>query len=158
MRLNPKPKSRWKWLTLLAVPVLALAILSRTMNTSPPTNRAQTAPDAAPELQTRIYSPSVNEVYAAAQAVIGEQQTWFRQWRIVPQAEIHAGTPHHQIKVEVSVLFFTDDLTVKIDASNGKTRLNVESQARVGQGDFGENRRHVVQFLEALDERLQSSS
>ena len=152
MRFNAKPRGRWKWLLILAVPVAALLVAGQTMNTSPPTNFTQTSPDAAPELCTRLYRQSVAEVTQTARAVAGEQTTWLRSWRVVPQTEIWAGPPHHDFKVEVPVLFFTDDLAVQIDIGDaGQTRVNVASKSRVGQGDFGENRRHVAQFLRALD-------
>ena len=159
MRFNPKTKGRWKWLLIIGVPVAAFLVAGKTMNTDPPTNSAQTAPDEAPELRTRIYDQSVEAVTKTARAVALEQTTWLRSWRVVPQSEISSGTPHRDLKIEVPVLFFTDDLTVRIDTNEkGKTRVNVESKSRVGQGDFGENRRHVIQFLRALDQALTKST
>ena len=155
MRFNPKPKGRWKWPLIVGVPVAALLIVGVITNTNPPTNSAQTAPDAAPELRTRVYGKSVEAVTQTARTVAGTQTTWLRSWRVVPQGEISSGTPHHEIKVEVPVLIYTDDLTIHIDTDEkGRTRVNVESKSRVGKGDFGENQRHVVQFLTALDETL----
>ena len=155
MRFNPKPTGCWKWLLIIGVPIVLLGVIGKMTNTNPPTNLAQTAPDEAPELRTRIYSQSVAQVNDAAHAVALEQKTWFRWWRIVPQGEISSGTPHHDFKVEVPVLFFTDDLSVHIDTDGaGQTRVNVTSKSRVGQGDFGENRRHIAQFLRALDQAL----
>ena len=146
MRFNLK-SNRWKWLIFLAVPVAALGVASKMFNTSPPTNVAQTAPDAAPELRTRFYAQSVEEVFQVAQTVASAQTTWLRSWRVM-QADDNV------IHVEVPVLFFTDDLTIHVDQSESQTRVNVESKSRVGQGDFGENRRHIAQFLRALDDQL----
>jgi uncharacterized protein (DUF1499 family) len=33
-------------------------------------------------------------------------------------------------------------------------RVDCRSASRIGNGDFGENRRHALQFLAALDEKL----
>ncbi len=147
MHLKLKPKSRWKWPLIIAVPLVAFLLAGKTMNTSPPTHAAQTAPDEAPELRTRICTQSVEEITKIAQTVAGEQQTWFRSWRVVK-------TDGNTIHVEVPVLVFTDNLTIHVDENEGKTRVNVASKSRVGQGDFGENRRHIAQFLRALDEKL----
>ena len=147
MRYNSKTKSRWKWPLILSIPTIAFLIAGKTMNSSPPTNTAKTAPDETPELRTRICVNSVEEVTQSAQQVAGEQKTWFRSWRVVK-------TDDNTIHVEVPVLFFTDDLMIHVDENEGKTRVNVESKSRVGQGDFGENRRHIAQFLRALDQKL----
>ncbi len=151
MRFNPKPKSRWKLLLIVGVPVAALLVAGLMTNTNPPTNIAQTTPDEAPELRTRVYSQSVDEVAIAARAVALEQKTWFKSWRVI-KAE------NDTINIEVPVLFYTDDLTVSLDTIDGQTRVNVESKSRVGQGDFGENRRHIAQFLKGLDQRLGKGS
>jgi uncharacterized protein (DUF1499 family) len=52
------------------------------------------------------------------------------------------------------VLLFTDDLEVRVQPGEGHAYwlVNVRSQSRAGKSDLGENRRHVVQLLEALGE------
>ena len=148
MRFNSKPKSRWTWLLIAAVPVVAFLVAGKTMNANPPTNTAQTTPDETPELRTRVCWQDVETVTQAARDVALQQTTWLRSWRVVK-------TDENTIHVEVPVLFFTDDLTVHVDTDDkGQTRVNAESKSRVGQGDFGENRRHVAQFLRALDQTL----
>ena len=147
MHFKSQFKNRRAWLIIFAVPVAAFLIAGKTMNTDPPTNSAQTTPDETPELRTRLYRQSRDEVFQAAQQVAREQTTWLRSWRVVQDND-------RTIHVEVPVLFFTDDLTIRVDQSAGQTRVNVASKSRVGRGDFGENRRHVAQFLRALDEKL----
>ncbi len=159
MRFNPKSTGRWKWLFIIGIPIVTLGVIGKVTNTDPPTNSAQTTPDAAPELRTRVYSQSVETVNQKAREVATAQTTWLRSWRVAPPGEITSGTPHHDFQVEVPVLFFTDDLTVHLDTTDdGETRVNVESKSRVGQGDFGENRRHIAQFLRALDQALNNSA
>ena len=132
------PKGRWKWLLLLVVPFAAFAVAGKLLNTSPPTNRARTAPDAARE-------------------VIQHQTIYGGDWRIVQTARDETDGATRHLDVEVPVLFFTDDLTVTLRARGNQTSVDVDSLSRVGQGDFGENRRHVEQFLRALDEKLKAS-
>ncbi len=81
--------------------------------------------------------------------VVQNQTSWGKKWRIV-ETDL---TMRH-LKVEVPVWFFTDDLKVTLRAQGDSTSVDVDSRSRVGQGDFGENRRHIVQFLRALDEKL----
>ena len=163
MHFDSAPKKRWRWLLPLALVPASFLVAGKLMNTSPPTNSAQTAPDEAPELRTRVYGQSVAQVYAAAQKVAAQQKTWFKSWRIVTRAQAFAGPQQSQLDVEVPVLFFTDDLKISISAADDMvadstvataTKVNVESKSRVGQGDFGENRRHIAQFLAALDKEM----
>ena len=140
----------------MGAPVAAFVVAAKLLNTSPPTNRARTAPDAAPPLRTRVYPLDLNRAFDAAREVIQHQTTWGGDWRIVETArdETALGTRH--LDVEVPVLLFTDDLAVTLRAQNNGTSVDVDSMSRVGQGDFGENRRHIEQFLKALDEKLKS--
>lgn len=147
------PKGRWKWL-ILAAPFAAIVIAAKLFNTSPPTNRAQTAPDAAPPLRTRLYALDLNRTFDAAREVVQHQTTWGQDWRIVNTARDETNLAARHLDVEVPVIFFTDDLTVTLRAQGDQTRVDVDSMSRVGKGDWGENRRHVVQFLSALDEKL----
>ena len=163
MRFFSKATGRRR-IMLSAASFVALLVAAKMLNTSPLTNSASTDSNAAPELKTRVYAPDVARVYAAAQSVITEQKTWFKSWRVVngtqthAESQAHAGPQQCQLDVEVPVLFFTDDVKISISAGAGGTQVDVESRSRVGQGDFGENRRHIVQFLKALDEKLDEAS
>lgn len=125
---------------------------SRAFNTNPPTNRAQTSATSAPELRSRFYTASLQDVEAVARRVARQQTTWGRAWKVVYLARADNDPARRTLDVEVPVLFFTDDLVVQLEELDaGRTRVDVESRSRVGRGDFGENRRHIVQFLRALD-------
>ncbi len=54
------------------------------------------------------------------------------------------------------VLFYTDDLDVRVqpDPTGAYWLVDVTSRSRVGKSDLGENRRHVVQLLKALEEGM----
>ena len=45
---------------------------------------------------------------------------------------------------------FTDDVTIRLEPAAGGTRVHVRSQSRVGKGDFGQNRRNVMELFAAL--------
>lgn len=134
-------------LVLLALCVGAILFVGRTYY---PDNIAETSEDGGPKgLKTRQYESDVQTVTAASKEVVSGLSTWGGSWKIVDETE---GGDKSGIKVEVPVVFFTDDLEVKIeDAAEGRVRVNVISQSRVGKSDFGENARHVNKFLSALD-------
>lgn len=150
-------KNRWKWLGL-AAPFVAILVAGKMFNTSPPTNRARTSPDAAPELRTRVYARDLGATFDAAREVVHAQSTWGKTWRIVETARADSDLLTRHLDVEVPVLGFTDDLTITLRAQNGATRVDVDSMSRVGNGDFGENRRHVARFLRALDEKMKGAA
>lgn len=144
-------KSTWIW---LLAPVAALGALGFALNTNPPTNKSQTSPEAIdPQLKTRVYNASFEQVLAATRSTIGSLKTYGRAWHTVPQNGLMA-FDEREISVAVPVLFFTDYLTVSLKTNGVKTVVNAESHSQVGRGDFGENRRHIIQFLTALDEKL----
>lgn len=128
----------------------ALFLFSLSMNTRPPTNRAQTAPDAPdPALQTRVYAASTEHIADKVRAL--QISTYGRAWKLDAGAK---GAPN-QIAFRVPVIVFTDVLTVSLQSEgDDKTRVDVESHSQIGQGDFGENKRHVKQILNALDALL----
>ena len=45
---------------------------------------------------------------------------------------------------------FTDDVTVRVEATPTGSRIHARSQARVGKGDFGQNRRNLLALFNAL--------
>ena len=140
------------------VPVGAILGASFLLNTNPPTNRAQTANDAPRELQPRVYRASLNVVRDAAREAILEQKTFGRDWELIYTGRADENAALRRLDVEVPVLFFTDDLVVTLETVKNGTRVNVASQSRVGKGDFRMNRRHVTQFLAALDAQMQNRS
>jgi uncharacterized protein (DUF1499 family) len=47
---------------------------------------------------------------------------------------------------------FVDDLTLRLEPTSGGSRVHARSQSRVGKGDFGQNRRNLLQLFTALRE------
>jgi len=128
----------------------ALFLFSIAMNPNPPTNRAQTAPDARDSaLQSRVYGAPVEHVTEKVRAV--QISTYGRGWRLNEDADVGP----NKIVFRVPVIIFTDILTLTLQSEGvDKTRVDVESHSQIGKGDFGENRRHIKQLLHALDALL----
>jgi len=117
-----------------------------------PTNIAETAPNHAEEsLRTRHYRTDLKTFVGETEKIIPTISTYGRSWRF-------DGTDARQdlafIRAEVPVVVFTDDLQIKAEKDATGTIVNVHSNSRVGKSDFGENRRHVLQILEALDKKF----
>ncbi|MDF2440184.1 MAG: hypothetical protein JWN98_1168, partial [Abditibacteriota bacterium] len=112
------------------------------------TNVAQTSPDHHdPLLRTRHFNSDLQTVSAAVQSTLASMSTYGRDWK-TRQIRRDAGAV--TFTSEVPVLMFIDDFTVTLQHSGDGTLCDVRSAARVGKGDLGENRRHVLQFLHAL--------
>jgi hypothetical protein len=140
------------------VPALALLSLGWLIVRNP-TNVACTAPSHPdPDLRTRQYprTLSLPELRKITEETITGLRTYGSRWRLRNTEQINDPHPVLTIQTEVPVLFFTDDLEVKIQpSSDGRHWLvDVRSASRTGKSDLGENRRHIKQFLSALSKKL----
>jgi uncharacterized protein (DUF1499 family) len=141
-------KRRKFWFLVGGVGMLPIVVMAM----KNPTNFAATRPDHSdPQLRTRAYRVGPAEAASAVEEIVPQLRTYGRTWRVQPSSNARDVVV---ITCEVPVLFFMDDLNVTIHAQGENTRLNVESRSRIGRGDFGENRRHIRQLLNALDARL----
>ena len=128
----------------LALALVVAVVLFKRAGWLEPTNICATRPDHPDiSLRTRVYKASRETVRAAAIKCLSKQRTYGRAWKTVETKD--------EIRAEVFVLMFVDDVTIAIEADGDVTRVDVRSQSRVGRGDFGENRRHVWQLLRSLD-------
>ena len=119
------------------------------------TNRAATTPDNRDlRLRTRTYRAAPDAVIAALETIVPSLRTYGRAWRIARTDG--AADAMRTVHVEVPVVVFTDDLIVEITPRGTGSRVEVRSRSRVGKGDLGENRRHLLQILPALDQALAS--
>ncbi len=117
------------------------------------TNHAATRPDHDDErLRTRRYRAAPDQVVAALEAIVPRLETYGRRWRLARTVGPRDGA--RTLHVEVPVVVFTDDLIADLAPDGTGTRLDVRSRSRVGKGDLGENQRHLLQLLHALDQRL----
>lgn len=151
------PKRRALWLLLIpVVPILILGALN-------PTNIATTRPDDLDaRLRTRRYRASLLELRQAVERVVPKLKTYGRAWKFQDPKLAPEGAKLGTLilRIEVPVVVFTDDLQVVgvEDKARGEVEVNVWSRSRVGKGDFGENQRHVLQMLQALDEQLKTKA
>jgi uncharacterized protein (DUF1499 family) len=110
------------------------------------TNRADTATNTRSDLQPRQYAAPTQQVGDAI-AVAFDQLGWELVYRNATSLEA---------EVPVARMgWFLDDFKVTLTEANGTTTVNAQSQSRVGRGDLGENRRHVVQLFTVLDPTLE---
>lgn len=146
-----------KWLLLaLTLPLVLVAgglFLNRPPLLSPPgvlerlkvyltTNVAETHPEHRfPELRTPLVPLDARETRTAVLAAMQELG-----WQ---QVEV---TSDGVQAVVVSPLFrFRDDLTVRLEETGGRTRLNARSASRIGKGDLAANARHLRELFAAVD-------
>lgn len=148
-RLRRKAVPRWRWLLLavfgvLAVwPWLTVPAFGTRLQRSGQTNIADTRDniEALGLVPLRVpYSRAIVEgAFPAVAAQLG--------WRIGPRVG-----DEWQFEVPLPGGLFVDDLRAELSEDDSETIINARSQSRVGRGDLGENRRHIVQFFMALDD------
>jgi uncharacterized protein (DUF1499 family) len=147
----------------LAVGVIAIA-MNRPMLSDPPGfakrlsiylryNTAETtANPLLPELRIRHYRVSEDGVKKA----VGRTVRSLPRWKMVrEEADLGA----YQIEVTSLIWRFRDDLSILVTGPvSGEMEVYVHSASRVGRGDFGANRVHVLTFYEALERQLKENS
>ncbi|MBD0260831.1 MAG: DUF1499 domain-containing protein [Cytophagales bacterium] len=141
------------WLLLALAPLSAVGVLA----VRNPGNRSQTRPDhPEPALRTRRYRcGDVAAFRQSIEAVVATRTTYGRSWRLAGTTPTPDGG--FAVRAEVPVLFYTDDLEVRVqpDPTGAYWLVDVTSRSRVGKSDLGENRRHVVQLLNSLDAEME---
>lgn len=137
-----------KW--LLIAPLGAVGLAAGVLAALNPGLEAQTSPDNPDlEMRSRYYEDDVQTVRDAILETVPQLRSYGSHWRL---ASVQSD---NKIAAEVPVLMFTDDLTVMLREAGNGTRVDVHSQTRFqGKSDLGENRRHVLQLLAALDEQF----
>jgi uncharacterized protein (DUF1499 family) len=139
-------KNKKFWLAPVAFAGVSFLVLGA-LN---PGSMAQTQPDHPDaRLRTRHYKSTLSQVYQEVLNTIPELRTYIRPWRVTSHEE-------NEVRAEVSVLVFTDDVVVTLKEEADGVMVDVHSASRVGKSDLGENRRHVLQLLSALDAKLAS--
>jgi uncharacterized protein (DUF1499 family) len=147
--MTVKPRLKRRFSTLLLFSALLLVFVALWASRFPMTNIAQTdlnSPD--PQLHSRFYRASAKDVARTVQNAVPQLKTYGRRWKLGETTEQNEETT---IRCQVPVLVFTDDVVVSLQETSGRTRLDVRSQSRIGKGDFGENKRHLLQLLRHLD-------
>jgi uncharacterized protein (DUF1499 family) len=129
-------------------PWLAVRNFGERLAFSNATNRVDTTTGTPPDLRPRHYAASPQTVSDALVAAVDQLG-----WDLVYRNETETA---FEVEVPVAGLgLFIDDLKVMLSEEDGVTRVDAQSQSRVGRGDLGENRRHVVQLFTVLDQKLE---
>lgn len=147
-------KKMWIFIILavLLIPALTLFIIGRVFY---PDNVAQTAPDGGVKgLKTRYYKADLANAEEIVSETIPTLSTYGSNWKLA--AGDSSLDNKKVVNAEIPVVIFTDDMEIVLTKTTeeGMIEVNVRSASRIGNSDFGENRRHVVQILEALDKRF----
>ncbi len=129
-----------------------------------PGNVAETSDDAKDEiLKTRYYQVDFDTFVEETKKLIPTMTTYGQNWKLAggggggedgnDESQHHSAT----LIVEVPVAFFKDDLEINAVKKVGtdKIKVDLHSKSRTGKSDLGENKRHIVQLLEALDENFE---
>lgn len=126
-----------------------------------PGNTAETSDDSTDEgLKTRYYQVDLRTFVEETKKMIPKMTTYGQSWKLAGGgSEAGDGESQHHSEtliVEVPVAFFVDDLEINAvkEADADKVKVSLRSKSRTGKSDLGENRRHVLQLLEALDEKF----
>ena len=143
-------KKGYLLLLLSAIPAAGFAVLSA-LNSGNVAETSAAGEDA--ELSTRHYRIGLQTFVAEAEKIVSTLSTYGQNWRLTTSNFYENSA---QIKAEVPVIFFTDDLEIEAKEEEGKQGVSVDvsSKSRVGSSDLGENRRHILQLLKAFDEKF----
>lgn len=99
--------------------------------------------DAYPDLQTIELSLAPAEAFERA-----SQAAHAQGWDIVAEAPADG-----RIEASDTTFWFgfIDDVVIRIEPSNGGSKLDIRSKSRVGRSDVGANAARIRAFLETLD-------
>ena len=153
--MNKIYKNPVVWLVGAAVVAAGAGLF--TLSSLNPTNIAETSPDHKDEsLRTRRYAlkGSLLQMRQTVEQIIPNLMTWGGNWKLAEKQPDDSGENKEIIRVNVPVVVFTDDLKVEMKQEGNEAVVNVHSNSRVGKSDLGENRRHLRQILQALDEKF----
>lgn len=147
----------------LAAGVIAIA-MNRPMFSDPPGfskrlliylyyNAAETTADPLlPELRIRPYRVSEERMKQAVERAIHA----LPRWRVIRE-EGDLGA--YQVEVSSFVWGFRDDVSILVTGSGSdEVELYVHSASRVGLGDLGANRVHILTFYDEIDRQLKENS
>jgi hypothetical protein len=156
---------RRKVIAVLIALLAALVVVVLIFRT--PGNVAETSPASSDrQLLSRSYkiAGGVEAAKKTVEDLIPTLSAYGRSWRLVthddnPKANIAINDDEVKVRAEVPVVIFTDDLQMRLrkGAIAGEVAVDVKSASRVGKSDFGENRRHIIQLLTALDKKFEAS-
>ena len=125
-----------------------------------PTNIAETASDHAEAvLQTRRYGikGDLKQMRRVVEGIVPNisTQIWGGKSKLAAPQAGDSAENLEIVRAEIPVVIFTDDLRIELKEVGNEVLVNARSNSRTGKSDFGENRRHLLQLLAALDREFQ---
>jgi len=113
-------------------------------------NYAKLDPQASdPLLRPLVVSQPPEEVAALIERWVEKRSRWSIESR-----EPHQDAILLHLTRRTLIMRFTDDIHVRLEADDGGTRVEAESQSRFGKGDLGQNPRNLKELLSGLREDL----
>jgi hypothetical protein len=111
-------------------------------NNMTPERLVQLTEEAYPDLVTRRYSESADEVFSKALAAVDELG-----WELVDQS-----TDEGRIEATDTTFWFRfkDDIVIEINQQGSETLVDARSVSRVGTGDVGANAIRLRKLFELL--------
>ena len=110
------------------------------------TNQARLSENAADEqLRPPLVFGTPREVAERIERWTDEQG----RWKLVSQQEIEQGV-EMKLTRTTSIMRFTDDVDVFLRAEGDSTRVQAQSQSRIGKGDLGQNPRNLKELVAHL--------
>jgi uncharacterized protein (DUF1499 family) len=106
-------------------------------------NWADTNDPSDPSLPPLVLTRQVPEVLELVETVISH----LPRWR-VEQVDTSAGLVRATRRTRW--WRFVDDITIRLEAFPGGTRVHARSESRIGRGDLGQNRRNLIELYAAL--------
>lgn len=122
------------------------------------TNVAETSLDHQDVLlRTRHYQikDDLKSMRRIVEQTVLTLRTWGGKWKLATAKNGDSVLDKEIIRATVPVVFFTDDLWIELKQEGNKVIVNAHSNSRIGKSDLGENRRHLLQILTALDKNFQ---
>lgn len=142
------------WMVSIAVPGGIIGLMSVNQGN----NYLTSSIDKNPNLRTRTYilNEDGDAFCHTVENLIPTLSTYGLKWKLVSSNCSPTNEYPYILKAEVPVLFFVDDLEIRMHTSNDKTKVYVDvySSSRLGKNDFGENKRHIINLFNALDEHF----
>ncbi|MCH1438122.1 MAG: DUF1499 domain-containing protein [Rubripirellula sp.] len=142
---NKRSKRPAIYISVTITAVIMLSVFSKIDNWKRDltTNQARLSIDAADEqLRPPLVKGTPTEVAKQIVSWVDQQG----RWTIVSQQQIENGV---EIKLTrtTSIMRFIDDIDVVLRTEGDSTRVQAQSQSRIGKGDLGQNPRNLKELV-----------
>jgi hypothetical protein len=125
----------------------------------PPLFAGETAPKLNSDLQTKAYAQVTGRRYelpAELIAAVIEELVASEGWRVLNRSGDLAGTREFQVEAEVTTLLFgfKDYVVIRVTDELRSAFVDMRSKSGYGEADLGANAARIINFLNALDEKV----